>query len=152
MQHSPIAILITCLALAPAFTAWAGDQTSTKLTAYSADDKCDPETGGGNESAGGPKPLDHTWEKPGGGWVMAAVCGTKGNTALFNKMKGCTGKVKGKTIKVMDTCPACCKEGGLKHIDISHTCKGDTMDEKIEWDPGCKGIDQAGHAAIGTKN
>ena len=59
-----------------------------------------------------------------------------------------------RTIKVWDVCPECCKQGhNLKHIDISHTCRGANMDVTIDWDPGCKGINQKGrHGSVRTRN
>jgi hypothetical protein len=57
-------------------------------------------------------PSQHSVEKPGGGWAMAAVA-----VKLWGKLKGCEATYKGQKIKVMDTCRDCKKNG---KIDINH--------------------------------
>lgn len=83
------------------------------VSGYAAGQKCAGGLEGGDESASGVRPSQHTVENPGDGWAMAAV-----SPALFRKLKGCEGMVNGVKVKVMDTCPACSRNG---KIDINHS-------------------------------
>lgn len=91
-----------------------GDQTTFEgVSGYAAGQGCSGGQEGGDESASGVRPSLHTVENPGDGWAMAAVA-----LPLYKKIKGCEGMVNGVKVKVMDTCPACVKNG---KIDINHS-------------------------------
>ena len=139
---------LSAIAAASAFAAGTDEVTFSQASGYAGGKKCAGGMEGKDESASGEKPSQHTWEKPGGGWVMAAVA-----PDIYKKMKGCTSEVGGKKIKIADVCPICAKN---KKMDISHSeCaqmnNNPTLPKPMKWE--CSGANsRVRKAALGTAN